>query len=822
MASVPVLVVAGRAVRDLLTDLRFAGRSVRRAPGFFATAVLILGLGVGMSAAMFSLFRTVLVRRLPVVDQDRIVVMWTYASDPTTEVSLGTKELSVVRQETRTMREIAAIAHWPATSGPFEYGDGSVELNRGMVTGNFFDVLGARPAVGRLFHPSDDELAGMKPSDPRTLVLGYRAWREKFGGDSSVIGRHLLDPLNRTDYTIIGVAPAGLAYPAGADYWIPMWGAWQGTVSSFAVARLAPGATVAQARDEYAAIERRLAEKLNLRGAHAATFAETVLGNVRPVLALLTAAVGLLLLIACLNVGNLLLLRASARARELAVRRALGAGFGHLFRQLFVEALAIAIAGGVVGLGVASAALRLLVRYAPPNLPRLDQVQLSGTPVGVAAAVSASAVLLFGVVPALLIARGQLATSLRFDRRIGGETSRRRLTRQTLVASQMALAMVLLGGAGLLVRSLERLESQDTGFERDHVSVFWFSWNARKDSTVARMVALGDRVRRQVRAIPGVIAATQMVAPPMLGNGIWQIRYGVDGQTSTEVEANPLFPTDMVGPEFFKTFGVRLISGRAFTERDDASSPLVAIVSESVARRLWPGRDPIGQRIRIPGASPNSILGGEAWRTVVGVAHDTHFRTLRESSPMVFLPSVQGYWQGSIAIRSTVDLDALLPALRRAGREADPDLALWSPQTMDQVLDEPLAQPRLGALLASSFGFAALVLAAIGLFGVMAALVRDRTREFGIRMALGAPPGHVRMAVLRQAGLVAGVGAAIGLAAALAMSRLVTALLFGVSPTDPLALGGACAVLLGVAGAAAYLPARRATSIDPVRTLRAD
>jgi predicted permease len=806
----------------IANDLRLALRGFRRAGGFFATAVLILALGVGMSAAMFSLFRTVLVRQLPVVDQERVVVMWTYAADPNTEISLGTKELSVVRQESKTMREIAAIAHWPATSSPFQYGDQSVELNRGMVTGNFFDVLGARPALGRLLRPSDDEVPGMSPTETRSLVLSYRAWREKFGGDSSVVGRHLVEPLVRTDYRIIGVAPAGLAYPAGVDYWIPMWQGWQGSVSSFAVARLAPDATIVAARTEYFTIEQRLAPTVNLRGAHAATFEETILGDVRPVLALLTAAVGLLLLIACLNVGNLLLLRASARSGEFAVRRALGAGFGHLARQLLAEAVAIAVAGGMLGLVVAIGALRLLVHYSPANIPRLDDVRLSGAPVGVAAAVSALAVLLFGVVPALVVARGQIASPLRLDARIGSETSRRRFVRQALVASQVALAMVLLGGAGLLVRSLERLQSQDTGFQRDHLSVVWYSWNARKDSGIVTLVALGDRVLHNVRAIPGVTAATQMVAPPMLGNGIWQIRYEADGQLPADAGAKPIFATEMAGAEFFETFGVRLVSGRAFTERDDASSPLVAIVSESVARKLWPGRDAIGQRIRVPGAVPSSIIGGDGWRTVVGVARDTRLRTLREVSPMVFLPSLQGYWQGSIAFRSSTALSTMLPALRAAGRDADPDVALWSPQTMDEILAEPLAQPRLGALLASSFGFAALALAAIGLFGVMAALVRDRTREFGIRMALGAPPRHVRMVVLRQAGLVAGIGAIVGLAAALATSRVMSALLFGVSPTDPLALGGACLVLLAVAAAAAYLPARRATSIDPVRTLRAD
>jgi len=804
--------------------ISLALRGFRRTPGFFAVAVVIVGLGIGMSVAIFSVFRTVLVRRLPVVDQDRIVVMWTYATEPNTEVSLGTKELSVVRKESQTMREIAAIAHWPATSSPFEYGDRSIELNRGMVTGNFFDVLGARPSLGRLFNPGDDEAPGSSwwntQHVSRALVLSYRAWQDRFGGDSAVVGRHLVEPLVRTDYTIIGVAPPGLAYPAGVDYWIPMWSGWQSSVSAFAVARLAPGATVAAAREEYAAIERRLDP--DLRGAHAATFTETILGNVRPVLTLLTTAVALLLLIACLNVGNLLLLRASTRARELAIRRALGASFGDLVRDLLIEALAIAAAGAALGLVVAVGALRLLVAYAPADLPRLDDVQLAGAPVAVAVAVASVAVLLFGVVPALLVARGQLAAPLRLDARVVGETSRRRLVRQTLVASQMALAMVMLGGAALLTRSLTRLQSQDTGFVSDHLSVIGYSWNARKDSTVSRMVALGDRVMRRVRAIPGVTAATQLVAPPMLGNGVWQIRYGVEGQTATEVGTNPLFPTDMVGPEFFKTFGVRLERGRAFTELDDASSPLVAIVSESVARKLWPGRDPIGQRIRIPGASPTNIGGGDGWRTVVGVAHDTHLRLLREVSPMVFLPSVQGYWQGSIAIRSTVPLSALLPALRDAGREVDRDLGLWSPRTMDEILDEPLAQPRLGALLTSTFGLVALLLAAIGLFGVMASLVREQTREFGIRMALGASAGRVRMAVLRRAALVAGSGALVGLIVALATSRLLTGLLFDVSPTDPIALGAACLVLLAVAAAAAYLPARRATSIDPVQALRSD
>lgn len=806
-------------------DVRFALRGFRRTPGFVATAVIILALGIGMSVAMFTVFRTVLVHRLPVTDQDRVVVMWTYASDPATDVVTGTKDLSIVRDESRTMRAIAAVAHWPATPTPFRYGDRPVELNRGMVTGNFFDVLGVRPALGRVLHADDDEPPGTQPTDRRVfrgLVLSYRAWRDDFDGDSTVVGRHLIEPLLRTDYTIVGVAPPGFDYPAGVDYWIPMWEGWQSTVSAFAVARLAPGATVTAARDEYLGIERRLEPRLTLHGARAATFAETVLGNTRPVLVVLTAAVALLLLIACLNVGNLLLVRASSRTHEIAVRRALGAGFGDVVRQIFVEALALAVAGGACGLGVAVVLLRLLLALAPANLPRLDEVQLSGAPVVVAVAVAALAVLLFGLGPAVLTARTNLATPLRLGTRTGRETRGRRVVRHGLAASQIALAMVMLGGAALLARSLARLERQDTGFVSDHLSVLWYSWDVQAADSAAPLVTLGDRLVRRVRAIRGVIAASPIVAPPMLGNGVWQIRYQLEGQSDADAALNPMFPTELGGPELFTTLGTRIVRGRAFTERDDGSAPLVAIVSRSVAARLWPGQDPIGKRIRVPGATTQNLVGSDGWRTVVGVANDTHLRTLRAASPMVFLPSLQSYWQGYVAIRSTAPLSALLPALRGAGPDVGTSAELWIHRTMDQILARPLSQPRLGALVMSSFSVVALFLAAIGLFGVMASLVHDQTREFGIRIALGATPGRVRAEVLRRAGLVAGLGAAVGLVVALATSRVITALLFGISPTDPLSLGSACVVLLAAALLAAYLPARRATSIDPGRALRAD
>jgi predicted permease len=694
-----------------------------------------------------------------------------------------------------------------------------------MATGNFFDVLGVRPALGRLFRPSDDDTSdAFDPTgghSSKVLVLSYAAWQSQFGGDSSVIGRRLVEPLLKWEYRVIGVAPPGFSYPSGVDFWIPMWQAWNSGVSSIAVARLAPGASLTAARDEYAAIEQRAIPALRLRGAHAATFTETVLGNAQPVLTALTVAVALLLLIACLNVGNLLLLRASSRAREISVRRALGAAYSDIVRQLFAEAIALAAFGGALGFVVAVGLLRALLVLRPANLPRLDDVQLSGAPVALAIGISSIAVLLFGMLPALFAARANLASPLRLDSRSGSETRRRRAVRHVLVATQIALAMIMLAGAALLARSLERLERQDLGFASDHLSILAFSWDAKRFDSTSKILALSDRLAARLQKLPGVSSVTPIVIPPMLGLNVWHGRYDAEGQTPDDVKANPFTAIETGGPDFFKTFGIPLVRGRPFSADDRITGPFEAIVSESVARRLWPGQDPIGKRIRdsIPA---DYMPGGGSWRTVVGVAKETHLRTVRETAPTVYLPWSQSYWQGSIAIRSAADLAALKPAIRAAGLEVDPGLVLWRAQTMDQILDEPLAQPRLGTMLMSGFGIAALFLAAIGLYGVMAALVRDQMREIGIRIALGATPNRVRLDVLSRAAVVIGVGLAVGMTGALVTSRLFRALLFNVSPVDPISLGGACVLLLLVGALAAFLPARRATRVDPVQALRAD
>jgi putative ABC transport system permease protein len=803
-------------------DLRLSLRSLRRAPTFSMAAVTILAVGIGMSAAMFTVFRAVLVTRLPVIDQDRIAVLWTYR-DPSIEQAGGTKELAAIRRESRTMRDIAGVAHWPASPVPMLSGERAILLGRSLVTGNFFDVLGVKPVIGRLLKPSDDAVGNFQTSganSSQALVLSYAAWQGKFGGDPSVIGRHLIEPYSRWEYTIVGVAPPGVDYPAGAEFWAPLWGGWSGEVSTIAVARLAPGTSLAAARAEYFSIANRLNPEVHWTGAHAATFTETVLGDITPIMRVLIAAVGVLLLLACLNVGNLVLLRASVRGREIAVRRALGAAYGDIVRQMLVEATLLAMSGGILGLALAEALLRVLVRLAPAQLPRLEEVRLTGAPVLAAVAIAAITVLLFGVAPALIAARANLASVLRSDSRSGSETGRRRTVRQLLVATQVALAMLMLTSAGLLAHSLARLQGQELGYTPEHLAILCFSFNGQRYDSLPKLLDLGDRVLPRLDSLPGIVAATPILIPPLLGANVWQARVDREGQTEAEAALNPMLPIEAAGPDYFRVFQTPILRGRAFTDADREPAPPVAIVSESVARRYWPGESPIGKRLRLPPAW--TTVRGSPWRTVIGLVPDTHFRSLRETTPMVYLPWHQGEWQSYFAIRTRTELGALLPSLRRVLHEADPQADLWYAHTMDDLLAEPLAQPRFGTLLMSSFGLSALLLAAVGLFGVISSIVVQQTRELGIRMALGATPGIVQRAVMRRAADLTIGGAAAGLAGAVVASRLFRGLLFEVTPVDPFALLGAAGVLIVVGALAAYAPARRATRIDPATALRAD
>ncbi|HEX5436317.1 MAG TPA: ABC transporter permease [Gemmatimonadaceae bacterium] len=798
---------------QLLRDARIAVRGFRRTPTFAVTAVLILGLGIGMATAMFTVFHAVVLRQLPVLEPDRIVTLWMYR-DPTVELPLTATEVEALRRESRTMRDIAGTVHFGASVTSLREGDRTLVMKQAAVTANFFDVLGAHPVLGRLLRPED------RDATSHVTVLSYRAWQQQFGGDPHVVGMRLTTTTEDQGVsTVVGVAPPGLDEPTGVDYWTATPAGSLPGVGFDIVARLAPGATPAAARAEFFSLVQRLDRQqqvsLHPAGASVRTLAQAVLGNARPILIVLTAAVALLLLIACVNVGNLLLLRAALRKREMVIRRALGASAGQIARLLLVESALLGLAGGVLGLISADILLHILLAAAPAELPRMDMIDLAGTPVGVAAAVTLLAVLIFGVLPALAAAHGNLASALRLDSRSGGETRQRRRIRQWLVASQVALAVILLAGAGLLVRSLAYLDRIDLGYTSEHLSILELAIPFANYTSLAKFDAMYDELNRRLRAVPGVTAETPVLLPPFVGAQVWIVRPVLEGQSRTAADANPFVPLECGGPDYFRTFGIPILRGRGFTDDDDTHAPKVAVVSEAVARRFWQGEDPIGKHLRFAGADTSM-------RTVVGVAGDVRFRRLRHATPTIYLPWRQSYTLGYVALRTRGTLASVLPAVRRTVGNFGAQFGVGRALTMDDYLAGPLAQPRLSALLLSGFGIVALLLAAIGLYGVMATAVREQRRDMGIRLALGATPGHLRRQVIGNALVVTALGAVVGLGAALASSRLLASLLFEVSPSDPVTLLGVAVLLVAVGAAAAYLPARRATRVDPAQVLRAE
>jgi putative ABC transport system permease protein len=791
-------------VTRLWQDARLALRGFRRSPTFTVTAVLILGIGIGVAAAMWAVCSAVLVRPLPVADQDRIIEP--RARDAAgVDLSMSLQEAQQLARSSRTMTEVAAFAHWGAVTTAFTDGDRSINIYGAQVTGNFFEVLGTRPFLGRLLRPEDD-------STSHVIVLSYGTWRHQFGGDPAIIGRHLFDPYSKIRLTIVGVAPPGLDYPVGVECWLPpRFGVYVDLV-----ARLAPTATLAAGRSEFLTAEREINRQrptgYNIVAVDVKTLREAIVGDVRPTIIVVTAAVALLLLIACVNVGNLLLLRATTRGRELAVRRALGATAADILRQLVIESVILAVAGCGLGLVVATVAERELIAAAPREIPNLDAILAAGAPIGTAATVAAFAVLLFGLAPALATIHRNPASPLRLDARAGGTTWQRRRLRHAMVASQVALALIMLTGAGLLTRSLVQLETLPLGYRTDHLMLLDLVLPPDIDS-MSDLLAHYDRIAPQLRALPGVTAMTPVELGPFYGPNVFTGPWEVEGQSAEQTNAYPLIPIESGGSEYFRTLGTPILRGRGFIDSDREQAPKVAVVSQSVARMFWSGQDPIGKRLR--------FLHDTVWRTVVGVAGDIHYRTLRAATPSIFLPFRQYYWQGNILLRGGLTPGAL-PAIRRAVAEGDPRVTVWDLRTMDDLVAGPLAEPRLSTLVLTMFGLVALVLAAVGLYGVMASAVREQTRDIGVRMALGATPQRVRGEVLQRAMLVSLGGAAVGIVGALAGSRVIASLLFEVSPTDPVALLVACGVLLAVAGLAAYVPAYRASRIDPSRALQGE
>jgi predicted permease len=809
----------------LWQDVRYALGSLRSAPRFVFATVLTLSVGIAGTTAMFALIQGVLLRPLPVREQGRLLVAWReLRSASSSHMPFFVPEVDPIREASRTLVGVAGVGFQGA--GPIvavENGSASY-INAVPVTGDFFNVVGVEPILGRALNRADD-VTGTE----NVLVITHGLWQRRYGGSDDVIGRRVI--LGEQPFTIVGVAPPEFDYPRGVETWMTV-AALTSTLTNPAfrvdvdlIARLRPGATIQQATSELEGLSAQLEAKTRPPGGPSPlgmtpvvrAYEDVVVGDVRTAMLVLFGAVGLVLLIASANVANLLLLRGQTRRAELAVRAALGAGRSRLARQALVESLVLALAAGLVGLVATSWTLRALIALVPDGLPRVDSVHIDAGVILFTIVVAFLAAALAGLAPAIFSARADLISQLRSSGR--GLTGRARHGRRALVVMQIALAVTVVAAAGLLVRSLFRLQGVDMGLAADRLVFVSLSLPQAKYGDRDRHLQFLSAVVAQLEASPDVAAATPVNVAPFSGTDGWELpRFTAEGQSADRAASNPSLNLESIHPNYFKTFEVMLVSGRAFTEGDRQGAPDVAIVSEDVAARMWPGQDPIGKRIKFGSAdSP------DGWRTVVGVARPTRYRELIEPRSTLYLPAEQFIVAARMLVLRTASPLAVVARLARERVGAvDQDVQVMRVALFSELLERPLARPRFNAFLIVVFGLAALLLAAIGVYALIAASVRQRYTEIGLRMALGATASNVRVLVLAEGLRLAVVGSAIGLATAMAATRLLRGLLFNVDALDPVSMLMAVLLLLGGATLASYVPARRATRIDPMFALRAE
>jgi putative ABC transport system permease protein len=814
-------------------DIRYAVRGLRQRPAFTAIAVLTLALGIGANTAIFSVANGVLLRALPYDRSDRLAMIWGHRTqEPLADLSVS--EYWDLTERGHAFSRVAAYVPGTATLT----GTGVPErLRAGYVTGGAFSVLGVTPALGRGFTAEED-----LPNGPRAVLLSDGLWRRRFGADPSVVG-HVLT-LDDAPATVVGVMPPGFQLPsdyagAGMELWSPLQldpaanRADRGWHFLQAIGRLRDGVTVDAASAEVSTLMRGMLAQYPTEytpefNGSATMVRQEVVGDVRPAILVLLGAVALLLLIACANVAGLLLARAESRQREIALRTALGAGRPRLVRQLLTESLLLAAAGGMLGVILAAWGVQALVLAAPASVPRLSEIGIDARVLGFTLGLTVLTGLLFGIAPALHSVRPDLSQALTEGGRSGTAGGRRQLLRRALVGGQVAIALVLVTGAGLLVQSFVRLRQVDPGFRPDGLLTARVELSSVRFATGAsRREFYRDLVDRLTH-LAGVKAAAVARALPMTGRleiGDWS--FILEGRA-----ASPPLPTDyhpadwqVVTPGYFGAMGIPMREGRDFTDADRVGAPGAVIVNRTLARQVWPGEDPVGQRILLGGGGVDSV-----WRTVVGVVGDVRHRGLSEAArPEMFLPYAQ-FPAGTgnppaamyVAIRAAGDPEALTSQLRATVAALDPDTPVAETQTMEAAMGAWAAERRLIMLLVSGFAGIALLLGAVGIYGVMAHLVSQREREIGIRMAVGALPDQIlRLVVAQSAGVVGG-GILVGAVIALAAAHLLVGLLFEVRPSDPLTFAGTALVLVAVAAGATLVPALRAVRTDPAHALRSD
>jgi predicted permease len=795
----------------MIQDLRDGLRALASAPLVSAAAILSLALGIGAAAAVFSVIDGVLLKPLPVRDQDRVLVVWKSLPDRNmADWPFEYRSYEAMRDRVRTLSGLAAHPY-SGTVGDVAYLDANATpLMWTFVTGGWFDVLGVPPAAGRLLASSDDG-AGAEP----VMVISRGAAVRLFGDVQSAVGRRLR--IWATTYTVVGVTTADFAYPKGAEAWLPVSGArTSGFLAWHLVGRMAPGLSIQQVQtDLQRALSSLPREGEALVGAiQIATFADAVIGNARPALLMLGAAVLLMLVIAGANVANLLLVRGLSRRRELAVRTAIGASRGRLVRLLAAESSMIVGLAAIVAILVSYAVLGVLLTLAPPELPRVSAVGIDGRVLFFVAGVAGACAVLVGMIPAVQTAVIRPADALRMLGSDANGASRDWL-RHGLVVGQVALTTLVLSMAGLLLKSFDRLQRLDLGFGAEQVVLAQV--DLATTSGPADMQRRMMRLSEEVATMPGIVGATAVATAPFAGNqGVDALMYA-ESQAMPQ-EATPFSNYEGVDKAYFTTLGLPVLSGRGIDERDTADSQLVIAINEAFAQLFWPGRDPIGRRVRL-GDDP----AVEPWRTVVGLVADARYRDLTTVRPSVYVPYSQGIPVSpqyvAVRARSVVGVG---PAVARAIANQEPGAAVLSLTPLPSLLAAPLARPRFQSALVASFAGLALTLAVVGTYGTLSFFVRQRTREFGIRMALGADAARIRTFVLRKGAIIGLLGVGAGLGAASLAEPLAEPLLFGVAATDPVVLAGTAVVLLTAVVAAALVPAVLASRTSPMVVMRGE
>ena len=797
-------------------DIRHALRMLVRTPAFSLIAVLTFAVGIGANAAVFSVFDGVLLRGLPYPEPDRVTMVWLdNRREKIKEDITSYPNYRDWRDQNGVYQHLAAYVDTAfALTGAGE----PERLPGAQVTANFFDVMGLRPEMGRLFTAANET-----EGQDAVVVISHGLWQRRFGGAADVVGKTIT--LSTRPHEIIGVMPPEMRWPERAELWKPLAPDPQlrearGSFWLPVIGRLKPGVTVAAAQTEMAGISTRIEQAYPGNrgyGANVVALREQIVGGVDRALKVLMAAVGFVLLIACANLANLMLGRTAARRRELAIRTALGAGRARLIRQIVTEAMVLAMIGGTAGVLLAVWATRSFVALAGDTLPANAKIGLDVRVVVFALAVATLAALLSGLLPALQASRAAVSDSLREGGRQGGPAGSRR-TRNVLVGAEVALALMLLAGAGLLLRTLWGMQGVERGFSTERIGMASLSLPARAYRTPADARAFYARFIERVRATPGVESAglTSGILLPLLANST---TFAFEGKPLPPPEQRQEYPVENVSPGFFETIGARLAAGRTFQDGDHDRAAPVVVVNETLARKIWPGEDPIGKRLK-PGDGTDS----GPWATVVGVVKDLRRGDVKRPirgevyvSTLQYTPRTQ-----VLVFRAAGDPSIAMPAIRRELQAIDPQLPLFRVTTLGAELSDTLNQPRFQATLLAGFAAIALLLAAIGIYGVTAHAVSQRTQEVGIRMAMGAGRSDVRRLILRQHVTPALIGVTVGLAGALGLSRFLTSLLYGVRAADPVTYALVSLSLIAVAVAACWVPASRAMRVDPLVALRAD